>query len=130
VIQLKILTGKKAGILWVARRFPVGIGRAPGNDLQLEEQGVWDKHLELQLRAGEGFVLSCEPSAITAINGQSSQRAVLANGDLLQIGSVKMEFWLGETQQRGLRWREWLTWALIAAISLGQVALIYWLLRQ
>jgi len=36
---------------------------------------------------------------------------------------------LSETRQRGLRFREWLTWAGIAAVNLGQVALIYWLIR-
>ena len=40
-----------------------------------------------------------------------------------------MQFWLSETRQAGLRFREGLTWAGIAAISLGQVGLIYWLLR-
>ena len=41
-----------------------------------------------------------------------------------------MQFWLGDPRQRGLRIREGFVWTLIAAISLGQVALVYWLLRQ
>jgi hypothetical protein len=40
-----------------------------------------------------------------------------------------MQFWLSETHQAGLRVREGLTWAGIAAISLGQIGLIHWLLR-
>jgi hypothetical protein len=39
-----------------------------------------------------------------------------------------MQFWLSETRQAGLRLREGLTWAGIAAVSLGQIGLIYWLL--
>jgi hypothetical protein len=63
------------------------------------------------------------------VNGQPVQQAVLRNGDAIDIGSLRLRFWLSETRQAGLRFREGITWAGIAAISLGQVALIYWLLH-
>jgi hypothetical protein len=53
----------------------------------------------------------------------------MRNGDLVEIGSLKLQFWLARTRQMGLGFREWLTWAGIVVISLGQVALVYWLLR-
>ena len=55
MVQLQILSGKQAGALWVARRFPVHVGRAADNDLQLEEDGVWDEHLQLDFDPAEGF---------------------------------------------------------------------------
>ena len=130
MIQFKILSGKQAGASWVARRFPVRVGRAKGTDLQLEEAGVWDKHFQLDFKPGEGFVLQSAPNALTVVNGVQADRVVLSNGDLLELGSVKLQFWLGETRQRGFRLREGLTWTAIAAICLGQVVLIYWLLRH
>jgi hypothetical protein len=54
---------------------------------------------------------------------------VLRNGDSIDIGSLKLQFWLSDTRQFGLRFREGLTWAALGFISLGQVGLIYWLLR-
>ena len=129
MVQLKILSGKKAGTAWVARRFPVRIGRSSAADLQLEESGVWDQHLQLDFNPQEGMVLSAQPDALATVNGQSVRQAVLRNGDAIAIGSLRMQFWLSETRQAGLRVREGLTWAGIAAISLGQIALIYWLLR-
>jgi hypothetical protein len=129
MIQLKILSGKKAGTAWVARRFPVRIGRSAGSDLQSEENGVWDEHLQLDFRPASGLILTARPQALAAINGQSVEEAVLRNGDTIDIGSLKMQFWLSDTRQAGLRFREGFTWFAIAAISLGQVALIYWLLR-
>jgi len=129
MLQLSILSGKTAGTVWVARRFPVRIGRAAGCDLRLEGNGVWDEHLQVQFDPGRGFVLETGPNALATINGQPLQRTVLRNGDLIEIGSVKMQFCLSETQQTGLRLREALTWAAIAAISLGQIGLIYWLLK-
>jgi Inner membrane component of T3SS, cytoplasmic domain len=129
MVLLKVLSGRKAGAVWVARRFPVRIGRAVNTDLQLEEDGVWDQHLRLEFEPSNGIVLKPHPDAVVAVNGQPVCQAVLRNGDAIAVGSIRMQFWLSETRQAGLRFREGLTWAGIAAISLGQVGLIYWLLH-
>jgi pSer/pThr/pTyr-binding forkhead associated (FHA) protein len=129
MVQLKVLSGKQAGTAWVARRFPVRIGRSPAADLQLEESGVWEQHLQLDFDPAEGIVLSAQPDALATVNGQPVHRTVLRNGDAINIGSLRMQFWLCETRQTGLRVREGLTWAGLAAVSLGQIGLIYWLLR-
>lgn len=129
MVQLKVLSGRKAGTVWVARRFPVRVGRAANADLQFTEDGVWDEHLQLDFQPAEGIVMSAQSNALASVNGEPVQRALLRNGDAIDIGSIKLQFWLSETRQSGLRFREGLTWAGIAAISLGQVALIYWLLH-
>ena len=127
MVQIKILSGKQAGTVWAARRFPVRVGRAPDCELQLEEPGVWNRHFQINLNAGAGFVLETEPDALVTTNGQPAQRAVLRNGDLIEIGALKLQFWLGEARRRGLRIKEWLVWATLLAISFGQIALAYWL---
>jgi pSer/pThr/pTyr-binding forkhead associated (FHA) protein len=129
MVQLKILSGKKAGAVWTARRFPVRIGRAANADLRLEEDGIWDRHLLLQFRRADGFVLTTEPDALVAVNGEPVRVAVLRNGDSIELGALKLQFWLSETRQFGLGLRETLTWMGIALVGLGQVGLIYWLLR-
>jgi pSer/pThr/pTyr-binding forkhead associated (FHA) protein len=129
MVRLKVLSGKKAGTAWVARRFPVRIGRSAAADLQLEESGVWEQHLELDFDPAEGIILRTQPNALAAINGQPVEHAVLRNGDAIQIGSSQLRFELSENRQSGLRFREALTWTCIAAISFGQIALIYWLLH-
>jgi hypothetical protein len=129
MIQLEILSGKKAGATWVARHFPVHINRSPTANLRLEEAGVWDQHLALCFDRAAGFVLNVEPQAIAAVNGQPVQQAILRNGDCIEIGSAKIRFWLSEARQTGLRVREGLTWGALIAITGGQIALIYSLLR-
>ena len=129
IVQLKVLSGNKAGVVWIARRFPVRVGRSAAGDLQLEEDGVWDQHLRLDFSPGEGFMLNTQPGALVFVNGQAIDQALLRNGDVIEAGSVKMQFWLGEVRQGGIRFREALTWAGIAIVTLGQVGLIYWLLR-
>ena len=115
MVQLHILSGKKAGSPGVARRFPFWIGRSSGSALGLDDAGVWDAHAEISVEAS------------TLLNGDRIQQAILRNGDLIEIGSVKMRFSLSATQQSGLRVREVTTWIALAMICLGQVALIYWL---
>jgi pSer/pThr/pTyr-binding forkhead associated (FHA) protein len=129
MVQLQILSGRQAGTNSVARRFPFCIGRAASADLCLEEDGIWDQHLELNLITPEGFVLSAQPNALATVNGQRVEQTLLRNGDLIEIGSLKMRFWLSATRQIGLRFREWLTWGALALLSIGQVCLVYWLLR-
>ena len=77
----------------------------------------------------EGFNLAVAPSALVAVNGEPFQNQTLRNGDIITIGSAKLQFWLAAARQRGLRLREFFVWALIVAVTAGQFALIYWLLR-
>ena len=128
MIQINVLSGKKAGSQVVVRRFPFRVGRAPENHLQLEDDGVWDRHLALEFQSG-GFNLSVAPGALVAVNGESFQSQTLRNGDTLTLGSAKLQFWLADARQRELRWRELFVWALIAAVTAAQIALIYRLIR-
>jgi pSer/pThr/pTyr-binding forkhead associated (FHA) protein len=128
MVQLKLLSGKMAGSAWEARRFPVRIGRSPSADLQIEESGVWDLHLNLDFRPNQGFVLRTEPNTLVSVNDSRVDQTVLRNGDVIQIGSARIQFWLSPTRQSGLRLHEWLNWVGIGIVTLGQIALIYWLL--
>jgi len=130
MVQFKILSGKKAGSSWETRRFPVRIGRSAGSDLQLEEAGVWDDHLKVGLEPKEGFMAETLANALVSINGQPIQRAALRNGDTLEIGSIKLQFWLSEAPQRGQAFREAFVWSMISLVCLGQIALVYWLLTK
>ena len=127
MVLLNILSGKKAGTQSVARRFPFQVGRSAQNDLVLDDAGVWDGHLRIELQLPEGVMLNTAPDALTTLNGQRIEKGVLRNGDIIEVGSVKLRFGLAPTKQGGLRLRETLTWIGLAGLCLGQVALIYWL---
>ena len=129
MLQFQILSGKQAGHLWEARRFPVRVGRAAGNDLQLEEDGVWDEHFQITTDPESGFTLAAQPGALVDVNQAPVQTVHLRNGDLITAGAAKLSFRLTETRQRSLRAREWMVWAILLGISLGQLGLISWLLQ-
>jgi hypothetical protein len=126
MIQLQILSGKMAGDQVVARHFPFRVGRAPDSDLKLEEPGIWERHFEIGLRVPE-FCLSTGKDTFVAINAQRQTEAVLKNGDVIEAGSVKIRFGLLPNTQPSLTWRESVTWIALVLLSLGQIALIYWL---
>jgi pSer/pThr/pTyr-binding forkhead associated (FHA) protein len=129
MIQFNILSGRKAGAQSAARRFPFRIGRAAGNELQLDDDGIWDRHLTLGFNRQKGFTLATEPNALTTVNGEPVQTAVLRNGDIITLGSSKLQFWLAATRQHSLRLREAFVWLLLAAVTAAQFALIYQLNR-
>src|SRR5258705_12065535 len=129
MVQLQVLSGKQAGTAALARRFPFVVGRNSTADLCLEQEGIWDRHLELDLQFPDGFLLKSHPCALTSVNGHPVQQAFLRNGDLMEVGPLKIQFWLSETRQRGLRTREFLTWLALAALCAGQIVLIYGLLK-
>lgn len=128
MVQFNLLTGKQAGARWVARRFPVRIGRSAECDLRVEDDGVWSEHLQLQFERRQGFLLQTEPGALAQVNGHPFEGGVLRNGDIIEIGALKLQFWLAETRQAGLAWREWLVWIITLLISVAQIVLIYLLL--
>jgi hypothetical protein len=95
----------------------------------LEDPGVWDQHLLLDFDPAEGFVLRVQPNALVRVNGEQVEQATLRNGDEIEFGSAKLQFWLAETRQTGLRLRDAFTWTTIVTACLVQIALLYWLLR-
>jgi pSer/pThr/pTyr-binding forkhead associated (FHA) protein len=130
MIQLNVLSGKKAGNQIIVRHFPFRVGRAAQNDLPLDDDGIWDQHLTLELhRDNKRFTLAVAPSALAAINNQSIQTAPLRNGDIVSFGSVKIQFWLAAVKQRGLHLRELFVCGILIAVTAVQFVLIYWLLR-
>lgn len=129
MIQLEILSGKTAGTRWQSRRFPVRVGRSNQCDLQLEASGVWDEHFQIGLDPATGFQLQNQSGALVIVNGETVEKITLRNGDRIEIGALKLQFWLSEARQRGLKFREGIIWFILLTVSLGQIAVIYWLMQ-
>ncbi len=129
MVQIHILSGKKAGHVQVVRRFPLGIGRAAVNDLCLDDSGVWDHHLTLALQKRTGFVLQAAADAFVAVNDEPQTSVRLRPGDIISFGSAKLQFWLAAPQQRGLRLREGFVWLLLGVVTGAQGILIFLLLK-
>ena len=131
MIQLAVLSFRKGTPpVFVAKHLPVTVGRRIGCDFRLQEDGVWDQHLRLQVIDSNQIGLAAADGAHTAVNGEPVREAVLRNGDVIEIGGVQMRFGLGPVRQRGLTFREAFTWAALIALCASQVVLIYTLLAK
>jgi pSer/pThr/pTyr-binding forkhead associated (FHA) protein len=130
MVQLRIISGKLAGDVKVVRHFPFRIGRAPENDLCLDDSGIWDNHLTLDFQKGEGILLQAAPEAFSAVNDEAQTVARLRNGDVISFGSTKIQFWMAAPRQRPLHLGELSVWFLIAGITAVQVLLILQLLKK
>jgi predicted component of type VI protein secretion system len=128
MVQLQILSGRRAGAKFDSSSLPITLGRSAQSDLSLEEPGVWPTHCKIQWRQ-EGLVLEVEPGALASVNGAPMPRALLRNGDLITLGGVNLRFSFSPIRQSSAALREWLTWIGLGALCLGQVAAIYWLNR-
>lgn len=124
MIQLRILSGKMAGENVFVRHFPFGIGRAAHNDLRLDDDGVWDEHLNIKFNRREGFILKAAPETFCAVNDQPQNSVRLRNGDILSFGSAKIQFWLAPARLRGLKLREAIVWLLLLGITGAQLAVL------
>lgn len=125
MIRLQILSGKQAGQLVLARRFPFRVGRANGADLQSAEPGVWDEHFRIDYRAGEGFSLIPAASSRTLLNARTIDTPEhLANGAEITAGSLRLRLMLADPPPRDLVLREAMTWIVLALVA----ALECWLI--
>lgn len=129
MVQLQIISGKQAGLLWEARRFPVRVGRGREMDLRLEDDGVWENHFRLDLDPQTGFNLTASSGVLLSVNHTQMQTARLRNSDVITAGAVQISFRLSPTRQSNLRLREWFVWALLMAVTTGQLLLVFAILR-
>lgn len=129
MIQLQVVSGKQAGTEVVARRFPFLIGRDASSDLRAEEPGVWERHVEIGFDPAAGFSAVPCTGAVLLINGERSEGGNLRNGDMLELGGLKLRFWLTRSPQNTMRIREVLTWAGLLALFALQLGVIYALLK-
>jgi predicted component of type VI protein secretion system len=128
VVQLQLLSGNRSGTVFQANHFPIRAGREPGLDLTLDDPGVWQRHFFIDWRP-EGLFLEAEREAFLSVNDTPTPRAVLRNGDIITLGSLKIRFSFSPVRQSSLALREWLTWIALGALCLAQVALVYLLIR-
>jgi pSer/pThr/pTyr-binding forkhead associated (FHA) protein len=128
MVELRLLDSGKPDSSYLIQHFPCVLGRGPNADLRLEEPGVWDNHLQIELDP-DGFLVAAFPEAHTCVNGEPIQRALLKNGDLIEAGGIKLQFWLAQPRQHRLWLRETATWVALVLLSIGEIGLVYALLR-
>ncbi len=127
MLRLRIISppGGEHGI----PRLPCVVGRTAPSDVRLELPGIWNEHFRIEQDETVNFKLVVVPPAALSLNGCSHQAGRLSNGDIIGAGGVEMEFGFTNPQPKNLRLRESLVLLLLIAITLGEMAWLYVLLR-
>lgn len=103
--RLMVINGPRAGFEMPLDEHPVTIGRAPDNVLDFEEPDVSVYHAAL-LSLPTGFTIQDNGSTNgTFVNGHRVERHVLADGDIITMGSNELRFLVEapdiESERRG-----------------------------
>lgn len=125
MIELRILDGKMAGQIVVARHFPFSVGRSPDADLCLLEDGVWDNHLVLALSDKNQVLLQAGGPGGLEVNGKEVTEAVMRVGDVLRLGSVRIECEFSPVKQVSQVWREYALWGGGALLMLFELFIFF-----
>lgn len=70
----------------------ISLGRAPSNDIHLDDGTVSGKHAVFHVLGKDIFVEDMESTNGTLVNGQRVRRRQLRHGDLLRIGQHEIKF--------------------------------------
>jgi len=92
---LVVRKGPEIGERFYLDRPSITIGRDPAADIFLNDITVSREHATLQITGGEVSVCDAGSLNGTYVNGVSVDRAVLRNGDAVQVGRFQMIFLAG-----------------------------------
>ena len=74
----------------------ITMGRAPENDIQILAKSVSRRHAHILFEEGKPVIEDLGSSNGTKVNGVRVNRAVLNDGDLIDLGGVRLAFFLKE----------------------------------
>ena len=107
------------------QHFPCRIGRSSSDDIVIEDAGVWSSHATLQISSTLEIECISNPSSITRINGKPVTWATLHNGDLLELGAVRMWAFLAPAPLPSSRLREAVFWVVVILVLVAQMLLMF-----
>jgi pSer/pThr/pTyr-binding forkhead associated (FHA) protein len=97
---LLVKRGPNAGARFSLDRPTTTAGRHPDSDIVLDDITVSRRHAQFRCVSGKFQVLDVGSLNGTYVNRQPVDSAVLANGDILQIGKFRLLFLTGTNTRR------------------------------
>lgn len=121
MIELVELGGRLPGRRFQPGAAPVRLGRHPGVEVVLPEPGVWDRHAEIRLHPDGAFHLRGLGDAHLTVNQEPVQEHRLRGGDVLGIGSVRLQFGIRGAAQSSMAPWELGVGLLIAGVTFAAI---------
>ncbi len=77
---------------WALGSFVLTIGKAPSNNIVVDEKTVAPAHAEIGFVQGQYVLADLGSKSGTRVNGSAIRQVPLTDGDLIQIGSLALQF--------------------------------------
>ena len=90
--RLVVLGEPAAGAEFTLSKAAMRIGRDERLDIWVNHKSISHEHAEVQVSDGKVTVFDLESANGLRVNGVSATRAILENGDVLQLGEVRFRF--------------------------------------
>jgi len=119
MIELRLLNQRGTGRSFRVEAAPVRLGRRPGLDVVVAEPGVWDFHAKIEQNSAGWLIVMPQGQAIISVNDLPALQHRLRQGDVLTLGSARLQFSVGSAPLKPLRFREWSVWTMIVAVVLA-----------
>ncbi|RKY13318.1 MAG: hypothetical protein DRP82_05555 [Planctomycetota bacterium] len=94
--RLKVIFTRKLAKVYDLNKPVITIGRAPENDIQILAKSVSRRHAHIIFEGGRPIIKDLGSSNGTEVNGVRINEAVLNDGDLINIGGVRIVFFMKE----------------------------------
>ena len=125
MIELRWLNQRGTGRIFRLESAPILLGRRLGLDVVVAEPGVWDVHGKIEQDSDGWFTVAPQGAATLSVNDQPVLQHRLRQGDVLTLGSAKLQFSVGAAPQKSLRFHEGSAWfQIVAVILVGAVMLV------
>lgn len=126
---LTVVDGKHRGKEIELNRFPFVVGKNREAQLCLSDAGVWEDHLAIELRAGEGPSVRRMGDGLVDVNSEPVERTKLRNGDVITLGAAQLRFGAAPVKRRSLVIHNAVSWLAIACVLVVELFLIFLLKR-
>ncbi len=124
MIELIEIGDRKSGRRFQSDAAPIRLGRRAGLDIVLPDPGVFDLHAEIGMDAEGWYTLRSTGPAIVSVNDHPVQQHRLRNGDVMSLGSAKLQFSIRTAPQKSMRRYEYAVWILFAAVLGGALTAV------
>lgn len=125
MVRLDVSSAGETPATHLLRQFPCVVGRGSDCGLRVAASGVWERHAEIDLKGDAGFAVRAVGDGVVVLNGVAVKDARIRNGDQIEMGGLKIRFWLAPVRARPHRGGDIVFWGLCALAVLGMLTLIF-----
>ena len=90
--ELVAISGPQKGQVWMLGDGDTSIGRSPGQHVRLTDPSISRSHAVVRIKQGRYWIEDNNSTNGIKINAKQIKSAILADGDLIELGTTRLQF--------------------------------------